>query len=292
VKVEVKKIEGNKREISIEVSGDIVKNKFEEVFKKISAEAKVPGFRPGNAPRDILEKHYSTHAQEQVINDLVPQLYDEAVEKEGLSVVELPSITDVKLDNNSLSFKAQVELTPEIKIKNYKGIKISYKKISASADEIKRQIDALKENRKAADVDDNFARGLGYLDLTEFQKAVERQICIQKDSQQRQAVEGQIVAAITKDIEFKLPQSLVNRQLQEMLRQAKIDLALKGLSAERIKEEEGPLLKELEPQAKNQVKVYLIFSSIAKEEKIAADESMPRRVMEFLLREADWSEAA
>jgi FKBP-type peptidyl-prolyl cis-trans isomerase (trigger factor) len=76
-----------------------------------------------------------------------------------------------------------------------------------------------------------------------------------------------------------------------MLRQAKLDLALKGVPAERIKEEEGAMAKELEPEAKKQVKVYLILSRIAKEEKIAVDQSMLRLVMEFLLKEASWVEA-
>ena len=49
MKTEVKKIDATKREVSIAVEGDIVKNKFEDVFKKIGLEAKVPGFRPGAA---------------------------------------------------------------------------------------------------------------------------------------------------------------------------------------------------------------------------------------------------
>jgi FKBP-type peptidyl-prolyl cis-trans isomerase (trigger factor) len=50
--------------------------------------------------------------------------------------------------------------------------------------------------------------------------------------------------------------------------------------------------EELEPEAKNQVKVYLVLSAIAKKENIVSDEHMPRRVMEFLFREANWNIAA
>ena len=60
MKTEVKKIDSTKREVSIEVSGEIVKNKFEDAFKKLGKEAKVPGFRVGNVPRDILEKNFSS----------------------------------------------------------------------------------------------------------------------------------------------------------------------------------------------------------------------------------------
>ncbi|MBN2831220.1 MAG: trigger factor family protein, partial [Candidatus Omnitrophica bacterium] len=72
MKIEVKKTDSNIREINVEVTGDIVKNKFEDVFKHISLEAKVPGFRPGHAPRDILEKQFGASAHEQVLKELIP----------------------------------------------------------------------------------------------------------------------------------------------------------------------------------------------------------------------------
>ncbi len=288
MKSEVKKIDATKREVSIEVSSELVKNKFEDVFKKIGLQAKIPGFRPGHAPRDILEKHYSAHAHEQVLRELVPDVYNQAVDQEKLEVVELPEIFDVKLDRTSLSFKARVEVSPEITVKNYKGIRINYQKLSVSDDEIKRSIDALKESRKIEVIDDNFARSLGYPNLIELEHAIQKQIFIQKDHQQRERIENEIIEDITKDMDFKLPQRLVDRQLQDLLRQARLDLALRGVSTEKIEEEAKRLASELEPQAKRQVKIYLTLSAIAKKENIPQDDHMSRWVMEFLLREANW----
>ncbi len=292
MKTEVKKIDSTKREISIEVSGDVVKNKFEDVFKRIAKEAKVPGFRPGNAPRDILEKHYSSYVQEQVIKELVPEVYNQAIEKEGLDIVELPNISDVRLDRNNLSFKAQVETAPQINLKDYKRIKIEYKKITVSNDEIKRSLDSLKEAHKIESLDDSFARSLGYPNLQELEKSFEKQIYIQKENLQRQKIEDEIIKNITTDTDFKIPQSLIKRQLEDLIRQAKLDLALKGMSRQKIDEHEKELVETLEPQAKEQVKVYLVLSEIAKKEKIPLDDHMPSRVMEFLLKEADWKEEA
>jgi FKBP-type peptidyl-prolyl cis-trans isomerase (trigger factor) len=291
MKSEVKKLDGSKRELSIEVNGEVVKNKFEDVFKRITQEAKVPGFRPGHAPRDIVEKNFSSQAQEQVLKELVPEVYNQAVGKEGLDVIELPQISEVKLDRNTLSFKAKVEVSPEINLKNYKRLKVNYKPVSVTPDEIKRSIDSLKEARKIENADDSFAKSLGYPKLSDLEKAMERHLLIQKDNEARQKIENEVIEALTKDLDFKVPQSLANRQLQDMLRQAKVDLALKGVPREKIEEEEGALNKELEPEARKQVKVYLVLSEIARKENIPLDEHMPRRVMEFLLKEADWQEA-
>lgn len=290
MKTEIKKVDDTKREVSVEISGDVIKNKFEEIFKRIAKDAKVKGFRQGNVPRDILEKHYSAFAQSQVLKELVPDIYNQAIEKEALDVVGLPEIADVKLERDTLSFKATVEVSPEIKLKDYKGIKVNYKKIEASPDEIKRNIDSLKESRKIDSADDNFAKTLGYPNLAELEKAVERQIIVNKDNLQRQKIESDIIGNITKDLDFKLPQSLINRQLEDLVRQAKLDLALKGLPADKIEEQEKKIAQDLEPQARRQVKLYLVFAEIAKKENIPLDDHMPQRVMEFLLKEADWKE--
>ncbi|MCX5703231.1 MAG: trigger factor [Candidatus Omnitrophica bacterium] len=275
MKTEVKKLDATKRELNVEVSGDIVKNKFEDVFKKVAKDAKVPGFRPGHAPRDVLEKHYSSYVHEQVLKELVPDVYNEAITKEGLAVLQLPEISDVKLDRPklSLSFKALVEVSPQIAVEGYKGRKVNFKKISVTPDEIKRNIDSLKESRKIDTIDDSFAKGLGYPNLSELEQAIGRQIFLQKENHERQRIENEIVDNITQGLDFPLPRALINRQLEDEVRKANLDLALKGVPRDKIDEGQGAISAQLEPEVKRQVKVY----------------NMPRRVMELLLREADWS---
>lgn len=288
MKTEVKKVDSTKREIHIEVSPEVVKNKFDDVFTRLGKEAKVAGFRPGSAPRDILEKHFSSQAQEQVLRELIPEVYRQAIENEKLDVIELPDIFDVKLEREILTFKARVEIAPEIKISRYRGINISYQKISVLDDEVKRSLDALKESRKLDDLDDGFARSLGYPDLAQLREAIQRQLYIQKENLQRQKIESEIIEKLMKDLDFKVPQSMVNRQLEELVKQAKVDMALKGLAPEKITEQENALNKDLEPVARNQVKIYLVLSEIAKKENIPLDEHMSRKVIELLFKEADW----
>lgn len=290
MKTEIKKLDGTKRELSVAVSGELIKNKFEDVFAQIAKEAKVPGFRPGKAPRDVLEKHYAGAVHEQVLKELVPDLYNQAIAVEKLDVIELPQISDVKLDRANLSFKAVVEVTPELEVKNYKNQKINFKKVVVTADEIKKQIDSVKEARKAETLDDKFSRSLGYPSLADLEKAVERQLYITKENQERQRIENELIENLMQGLEFKLPQGLLNRQIQDMLRQTKLDLAMKGLPRDKIEEQEKLLLEGIEPEAKKQVKVYLVLAEIAREENITIDDHMPAKVMEFLLKEANWQE--
>jgi len=289
MKAQVTKLEGSKVQINIELGTDIVKSKFEEVFEKIGKEAKIPGFRPGNAPRDLIEKNFSQAAHEQVLKELIPQYYDEAVKKEALDVIDMPEIADVKLERSSLSFKATVEVSPEIKLKDYKGIKINYKKIEVTPDDIKRNVDALKESRKAGSVDDNFSKELGFPNVGELENALKLQIAIQKENQQRTKIENELIEAVTRGVSFTAPKVMVDRQLQELLRHTKMDLAMKGMPREKIEEQEKEMLKNLEPEARKQVETYLVLSEVAKKENIALDDHMPRKVIEFLFKEAEWN---
>ncbi len=161
---------------------------------------------------------------------------------------------------------------------------------NASPDEIKRNIDSLKESRKIDVLDDAFARGLGYSSLAELGKFLEAQMYIQKQNQERKKLEDNLIESIMKDLDFKAPQSLINRQQQELIRQAKMDLAIKGLPREKIEEHQKELEQECAAEAKKQVRIYLVLSEIAKRENIPQDDQMPARVIEFLLKEALWSE--
>jgi FKBP-type peptidyl-prolyl cis-trans isomerase (trigger factor) len=291
MKTEVKKLDNGRCEILISLSGDVVKNKFEEAFKKVGQSAKLAGFRAGHVPRELLEKNFSGPAQEAVIESLIPQTYEQAITQEKIDALDLPKITEVKLDRANLSFKATVEVRPEIKVSNYKGIVLEAKKIEVTPDEIKRAIDAIKESHKLDYAEELLARSLGYPGCAELDQAVEKQLYLEKANVQRQSLENAIIKAVTKDLHFHLPQAMVNGQMQDMLRQVKVELVLKGLSREAIDKEEKNISEKLLPEAKRQVSVYLVLAQIAKQENIAIDEQMPHKVIELLLREAMWQEA-
>lgn len=288
MKSEVKKIDATKVELNIEVPKEIVEKEFDDVYIKIGEAAKIPGFRPGKAPRNILEKHHSRLAQEEVIKNLVPRAYEDSVKNENLNVVELPQITDVKLESNTLFFKATVEVKPEIKLDNYKAVKIKYKKPIVTQEEVDKHLNELKDLRKASAIDDKFARSLGYNNVTDIRLSIERQLFIQKENDLKYQLQEQLLREIVGKVNFRIPQSLVERRLEELLRQAKVRMSVQGVAKEEIDSKEGEFRKRLQPEAEEQVKTFLVLEEIAKIEKIPEDEHLTERVIEFLLAEADW----
>jgi FKBP-type peptidyl-prolyl cis-trans isomerase (trigger factor) len=288
MKVEAKKLDAGKVQLDIEVPAEIVNKKFDQVYERIGKDAKIPGFRPGKAPRDILEKHHGRLAREELIKNLIPEAYRDSLEREKISAIELPEISEVKLEANTLSFKATVEVKPEIALKDYKNIKLKYEEITVSPDEVEKALENLKESHKAQSIDEKFSRSLGYPTVLAMRASVQRQLFVQKENDGRYHLQEGLIKEILDNLKFKTPQSLLERRFKELVHQAKAQLASRGMSKEQIDSQEGGLRKELYPEAESQVKTYLVLDEIARRENIPEDEHMSQKVIEFLLREADW----
>jgi len=290
MKTEVKKIDQHKRELTVQVEGDIVRQKFDEVYKRINKEAKVPGFRPGNVPRDILEKRYSAVAQQEILKELVPEAYNQALTETDIEPVSEPQISQVNLGKDSLRFKANLEVKPKIDLKNYKGLRVEYKPIQVSKDEINHALDKIKHNY-AQISDEECAHSLGYPNLGLLEEVIEKQIYLEKARTQQINLENSIIEQLLRQVNFQIPAGLVAQQLESLVRQAQIDLALRGMSKEEIQKQQSRLKEDLEPQAKRQVHIFLVLEEVARRENIARDEKMSQKVVEFLLRQSDWQKA-
>lgn len=293
MKTQVKKIDKHKRELSVEVGSEAVNKKFDDIYAQIGKEAKVSGFRPGKAPRDVLEKHYKDLAAQQVIKELIPEAYSEAIKSESLDVLNCLEVNDVKLDNATLTFKAVLELKPEINFKKeYKGIKIKYKDIEIPEDEISRTIDSLKESHKSQGLDANFARSLGYPDMENLTEIVRMQLYLQKENARHAKIEEDIVNYLLENADFQTPLSLIEQQLQELVERQKVELALRGMPKDKIEDEDKTLRDRLKTVAEKQVQTYLVLEGIAKKENMPLDKDVSHKVMEFLLREATWEKTS
>ena len=290
MKVEAKKLDASKVQLDIEVPQETVKKKFEEVYEKVGKEARIPGFRPGKAPKDILEKHHGRLIQDEVIKGLIPEAYRGSIEREKIDVVEMPEISQVKLESNILSFRAVVEVKPQIEIKDYKNIKLKYKKIAVGPQEMDKSLDSFKESHKISALDDKFAKGLGYKTLADMRASIERRLLTQKEDELRRQLQEDLLKQILDKARFRVPPSLIAQRLEELVKDAKVQLAIRQVPREQIASHDDKLRKELLPEAETQVKTFLVLEEIAKKENITDAEHLTQRTIEFLLSEANWIE--
>lgn len=297
MKVAVKKVDALKRELKFEVSRQRVTDAMEEVYKEIGKYAKIKGFRPGKVPRNVLVNSHGKMAQEETIKKLIPDVYHEAVVQEKLNPIDMPDITDVSLKDGLLTFTATLDIRPEVKVGEYKGIKVIRKDAKVTEEEVNKTLEFFKKGRGEGQdvvVDDAFAHGMGFPNLEEFKKALTRQLEFDKDRQNRMDVENQIVDHLFKNAKLIVPQSLVKRQLERRMSELLRRLKSQGMKDEDIAKKQEEIQKSLEETVEKDVKVFLVLEEIAQLEKIEAlneNDNVPSKVMEMLLKEAKWEDA-
>ena len=131
-----------RKQLQVEVPQETVTAEFEEVYRQLKRVAHVPGFRVGNAPRDLLERHHGEKAREEVIRRLVSRSLDEALTSQGpLDLVGRPQVTDVKMEpQRPLTYTAQFDVAPQVPLGPYKGLRLNRPKVEISEENVQKTL--------------------------------------------------------------------------------------------------------------------------------------------------------
>jgi len=134
-----------KREIELDIEADEVMKEFERIITQFSSRAKIPGFRPGKAPRDIIKQRFYPEIKESLINSLVPKALSGELKTQNLNPVGMPVVNDLHFkEGQPLHLKAQFEVWPEFNLPEYKKIKVKKKKISVLDQETDQSLEELR----------------------------------------------------------------------------------------------------------------------------------------------------
>ena len=122
----VEELDGNKVKLRVTVSADEFERAIDGAFKKLAREVRVPGFRPGKAPRQLLEARFGPDAaREQALRDALPEYYVEAVEANDVDVIAPPEIEiTAGQEEGDVEFDAVVEVRPQVRLLGYDELKI------------------------------------------------------------------------------------------------------------------------------------------------------------------------
>jgi trigger factor len=141
-----------KKRLKIEVPANRVQEAYERVASDFQREARIPGFRPGHAPRTIVLKRYGKDIESETQRTLVPEAYREAVEEKKLRVVSSPEIEDVKYQPGmSLSFSTMVEVVPDFAMPAYKGLVLKKQETAVTDADVDQALENLANQRATFD---------------------------------------------------------------------------------------------------------------------------------------------
>lgn len=139
-----------RRKLTIEVEPDEIKHELDRAFNELKRGVVLKGFRPGHAPRNLLERFFGEQVRGEVIQKLVKEYTDKALEEHDLKPVVAPEIvteqTDLQKDL-SLKFSATFDLRPKIEVKDYEGLKVPESKVEVGDTEVEEAIERFRERQ-------------------------------------------------------------------------------------------------------------------------------------------------
>ena len=155
-KYELKKLPKSQVELSVTIPHDELKPFVEQATQKLSEQTKIDGFRPGKVPLEILKKRIGEmKILEEAAALAVEKSYMEIATKEKLEPLGSPKIDFEKLaPANDFVYKATINLIPEVKIGDYKSVKVKEKEMVVKDEDINKIIEEVR-NQKATEVLEN-----------------------------------------------------------------------------------------------------------------------------------------
>jgi trigger factor len=157
MKVEVTELGPVKRSLKIEVPQEDVNRQFAEVYAELNRQVRIPGFRPGKAPQNLLEQRYGKDVGDDVVRRLIPAYYEKAIRQAGIVplIVEIPPIERVKIKKDApFSFTATVEIKPPIHLRDYKApnpISLKMDMRTVTDEQFAKVLDTLRERQAQLD---------------------------------------------------------------------------------------------------------------------------------------------
>ena len=137
-----------RRELELEIPAEDVTKAMDKVAKEFARLANVPGFRKGKAPLTLIRKRFADDIKGEVLQSLVPETLEKAVNEQKLQPVSQPSVEKLDFhEGQALKFTAVFEVLPEFELGNYKDLTLELPPMEVTDADVDR---ALQEARERA----------------------------------------------------------------------------------------------------------------------------------------------
>ena len=146
----VKSIEkkGNEATIVVEIDKELMESGVQKAYMKARKNIMIPGFRKGKAPRKMIESLYGAHVfYEDGLEEIFPEIYEEAVVKQDVKAVGRPSLADLQIsEDNIVTITLTTEVYPEVTLGDYKGIEVEKAEATVTDEQVEAELDRMAQN--------------------------------------------------------------------------------------------------------------------------------------------------
>ncbi len=148
MKIEVTDLSPVKKSLFVEVGADEVARESETVVRRLASRVRVPGFRPGKVPLDVVRARFAREIREDVREQLVSRLYREATAERGLKPLGDPALEQLSEPvDGAFSFRTSFEVLPELAPQGYRAVEVREPSSKVEEEEIARTIEELRQSQ-------------------------------------------------------------------------------------------------------------------------------------------------
>ncbi|MDK8799576.1 trigger factor [Corynebacterium sp. HMSC08F01] len=147
MKTNVEKLSDTRVKLNVSVPFDELGPEIDQAYKAISQQVNIPGFRRGKAPRQLIDARFGRGPiLEQVVNDMLPTRYEQALAENDLNPLGQPEIEVTKIeDNDVVEFTAEIDVRPEIKVPDFSKIEVTVPELKVDDEAVDAELDSLRE---------------------------------------------------------------------------------------------------------------------------------------------------
>ena len=134
------------RELEIEIPAEVVEKETQRVTREFTRLARIPGFRPGKAPAELVRRRFWDDIKSEVLHSLIPSSLQNAFREGNLNPVGNPSIAELQFEPaKPLRFKASFEVLPEFTLGEFKGLSVEAAKVEVTDQDVEQELERLRE---------------------------------------------------------------------------------------------------------------------------------------------------
>ncbi|MDK6492881.1 trigger factor [Corynebacterium coyleae] len=147
MKTNVEKLSDTRVKLNVSVPFDELGQEIDQAYKAISQQVNIPGFRRGKAPRQLIDARFGRGPiLEQVVNDMLPTRYEQALAENDLNPLGQPEIEVTKIeDNDVVEFTAEIDVRPEIEVPDFSKIEVTVPELKVDDEAVDAELDSLRE---------------------------------------------------------------------------------------------------------------------------------------------------
>ncbi len=170
----LEKLPDCRAQLRVELDAEAVRSQRKKIVSTFASKARIPGFRPGKVPSEVIEKRFRKAIDDELRDRLVQVGCREGIAKEGLDVVHVSEVDDIELhDDDTFTFTVRLQTAPEVQLPDYRGIQVSVPRVEVTEFDIDHEVEHIRMQLARYDPVEGRALQMGDYAVIDFKTEID-----------------------------------------------------------------------------------------------------------------------